>query len=98
MSRQARYDWRHGITKAKTIRINDHPASDDHFHSNNNNNTNNNIVVRDEKFRRLSLTIRRLLDTRKQAGDDDRCWREYTNRWSNETECLCDQQQRNTEE
>ena len=114
MAREARYDWRHGITKAKIIRIcrggdnnggsdnsdsggdiddgtKDRKDNNDVDNNNNNNNSNtadgnvnnknsdSNVIIRDETYRRISLTIRKFLDTRKQVKWFNRQGR--CNRW-----------------
>ena len=92
MSKEARYDWRHGITKAKIIRINDKPCTTTSMNENGEQETHpnkENIIFRNENYRRLSLTIRKLLDSRRQAHVDEG-WSEYMNRWTNEI-CSCDQ-------
>ncbi len=52
MERDARYKWRHSITKAKSFL---HPKTHDTIH-------------RDSNYRRLSITIRHVLDGRKRSS------------------------------
>ena len=51
MEREARYDWRHSITKAKSM---EHPITKA-------------LIHRDQTYRRLSITIRHVLDGRKRT-------------------------------
>ena len=60
MSKDARFDYRHGITKSKVVKLDSEIDS--------------NVCVRDEGYRRISLTIRKLLDTRRKASDDQLGW------------------------
>lgn len=46
------------------------------------------VLVRGENYRRLSLTIRKLLETRKKVAVAEG-WNEYSQRWANEV-CECD--------
>ncbi|KAI8891814.1 hypothetical protein BC833DRAFT_626438 [Globomyces pollinis-pini] len=64
MSEEVRYEWRHGITKKIKIPVG--LNEDD-------------IVVRDESYRRLSLTIRKLLDGRKRVEKSDTEWVDVEN-------------------
>ena len=52
MERDARYKWRHSITKAKSFL---HPKTHD-------------IIHRDANYRRISITIRHVLDGRKRSS------------------------------
>ena len=84
MAREARYEWRHGITKAKIFRIDDTPPPTDAPLSA----AHKGVLMRGESYRRLSLTIRKLLETRKKVAVAEG-WNEYAHRWSNEY-CVCD--------
>ncbi len=138
MAREARYDWRHGITKAKIIRIRGDVGHDTSSSRDDDNDTKDRdgdnhggdttaaaimstiglsnvrgghdegvfLRRRDASYRRLSLTIRKLLDTRKQvttgnsmdnatdSNDKDNDWKVYANRWNHEV-CSCDNDDNN---
>lgn len=70
MAKEARYDWRHGITKTKNMLVNK-----------------TDTIRRGDGFRRLSLTIRKLLDTRKKAAVDQDGWFD-SDRWQG-AHCHC---------
>lgn len=57
MSGEARYKWRHGISKAKNVCMPD-----------------GSNVYRGSDYRRLSLTIRQVLDGRRRAEQDTQGW------------------------
>lgn len=92
MAREARYDWRHGITKAKVLRIDDTPPPTDVPLSA----AHQGVLIRGESYRRLSLTIRKLLETRKKVVVADG-WNEYAQRWANE-HCVCDSTRGNNDQ
>lgn len=60
MSGEARYRWRHGISKTKILHMPD-----------------GGTVYRGSDYRRLSLTIRRVLDGRKRAEQDTEGWLQH---------------------
>ena len=53
----SRFKWKHGITQMKQIH---HPD------------TNELIIYRDEKYRRISMTFRKLLENRKKSPDGEK--------------------------
>jgi hypothetical protein len=59
MKDDARNLYRHGIGKAKWIKVFDQDGNVTHK------------VCRDETYRRISLTIRHLLDTRRQVQEEE---------------------------
>jgi alkylated DNA repair dioxygenase AlkB len=73
MQDDARYDWRHAITKAKVIPLDDKGST----------------RTRDSTYRRVSLTIRKLLETRKTSSHQDDLWvaKEGKDAWATECDC-----------
>ncbi|KAJ3223722.1 hypothetical protein HK099_000742 [Clydaea vesicula] len=78
MSEEVRYRWRHGITKAKFIidpnKIEDLQVYNDLVRDNVEADVGDVFLKRDSEFRRISLTIRKLLDGRKKIEENSVGW------------------------
>jgi hypothetical protein len=68
MSNDCRFQWRHGITKHKNVHVPVEIFRKESITGGFPESTTFDTLKRNDKYRRVSLTIRHLLSTRKQAG------------------------------